>query len=75
MALHNGEGATRRMVKADNCDQEVEVLTLIAKCIRHIKDAAFEQTRTVSSLSVTFPEIKWVITVPAIWVFAIVSCE
>lgn len=68
MVLHNSEGVSRDRLRADNCDHTILVKTLITKCIGCIKRAALARLEEVSTLTVPQEAIKWVLTVPAIWV-------
>lgn len=71
MVLHDTVGVSRDRVKADNCDYTISVKTLITKCIACIKRAVLARLGEVSTLTVPQEAIKWVLTVPAIWVCSV----
>lgn len=58
------------MVKAVNCEVVISTVRLIAICLSVIKERATNQLNaSTSSREIINPErIRWVITVPAIWV-------
>lgn len=56
------------MVKASNCDVEIQAGKLAAFCLKAIKDSALAQINKASILTLELNSIQWVITVPAIWV-------
>ena len=47
--------------------KELPVRTVFALSLRHFKEAAINQISTYSLHNVNPEDIKWVITVPAIW--------
>ena len=47
--------------------KELPVITVFAFALRHFKEAAINQISTYSAHDVDPDDIKWVITVPAIW--------
>lgn len=61
----------RGKIKANNCDVEMPTENLISICLRQMKDRAVEQLHTANEAGIDFERIRWVVTVPAIWVYSI----
>lgn len=55
-------------MKATNCDVSMPTEELIAICLGVIKSKAVAQLRSSRAVELDESKIRWVITVPAIWV-------
>ena len=58
----------RSKVKANNCDTCICTEKLVAICLGAIKEKAIRQLDTSQTTHIEEDRIRWVITVPAIWV-------
>jgi hypothetical protein len=70
MTLH-GTGL-RGQVKASNCDFTIPTEQLISICIGVIIERAMDELNTSATVRISRAEIRWVVTVPAIWVSSII---
>ncbi|XP_028966949.1 uncharacterized protein LOC100899882 [Galendromus occidentalis] len=66
MTLHSSENLTRDTeIRAVN-GRPMKALVVFSLALRHFKEQAFREVRDVAGM-IAFEDIRWVITVPAIW--------
>jgi hypothetical protein len=66
MILHSCNGS-RKTVKAENCDFHIQTEKLLAECIKVMMKRSLNELSSATSV-ISERNVKWVITVPAIWV-------
>ena len=68
MKLHKKGGVNRTtLVTADNGVDSVPIIDLIALTLKYIADRFLNELSRSTTFAVSHDNIKWVITVPAIW--------
>ncbi len=68
MQLHVSEGRVRQVdVKANNAEDKLPLKFLISLTLKHMKDRALEEVNNASTAPLSADDVRWVLTVPAIW--------